>query len=78
MPLILLAAILAILVYLPSLWVRRVMSRYSRELPELPGTGGELARHLIDRFELTGVGVEETGQCATVSILRLGCAPESG
>lgn len=61
MPLILLAAILAILVYLPSLWVRRVMSRYSRELPELPGTGGELARHLIDRFELTGVGVEETG-----------------
>ncbi len=37
------------------------MSRYSRELPELPGTGGELARHLIDRFELTGVGVEETG-----------------
>ena len=27
-------------------------------LDELPGTGGELARHLITRLELTGFNVE--------------------
>lgn len=60
MPLVVLGALLAILIYVPSLWVRRVMSRYSVEIPDLPGTGGELARHLIDRFGLHGIGVEET------------------
>ena len=28
--------------------------------PDLPGTGGELAEHLIERFKLDGIGVEET------------------
>lgn len=52
--------ILAVLIYMPSFWVRRVMQAYSRDLPEIPGTGGELAQHLIDRFELEGIVVEET------------------
>lgn len=60
MPLLIIAAVLAILVYVPSLWVRHIMSRHSREIAELPGTGGELAKHLIERFGLTGIGVEET------------------
>ena len=37
------------------------MSRHGKELRELPGTGGELARHLIDRFQLTGIKVESAG-----------------
>ena len=53
-------AILAILVYAPSFWVRYVMSKHGDELIDLPGTGGELARHLIKRFDLSGVKVEET------------------
>ena len=53
-------AILAILIYLPSFWVRHVMSKHGRELVGLPGTGGEFARHLIKRFELGGIKVEET------------------
>ena len=60
MPLLVIAAVLAILVYVPSFWVRRVMSKYSREMPELSGTGGELARHLIKRYKLDGIQVEET------------------
>lgn len=52
--------ILAVLIYMPSFWVRRVMQAYSKDLPEIPGTGGELAQHLIDRFELEGIVVEET------------------
>ena len=61
MPLLIIVAVLAVLVYVPSFWVRQVMSRYSQELPELPGTGAELARHLIKRYKLDGIKVEETG-----------------
>ena len=58
--LIIIAAILAVLIYLPSFWVRHVMSKNNKELVGLPGTGGELAEHLIKRFELSGIKVEET------------------
>ena len=44
--------------FMPTLWVRWVMQRYSADLPDLPGTGGELAQHLIERLGLEGVGVE--------------------
>lgn len=60
MPFLVIGVILAILVYLPSFWVRRVMSRYSGELADLPGNGGELAQHLVSRFRLDGIKVEET------------------
>ena len=36
------------------------MKRYSKEKPEMPGTGGELAKHLIERFTLKDVKVEVT------------------
>jgi len=49
-----------LLVFMPTLWVRWVMQRYSADLPDLPGTGGELAQHLIERLGLKGVGVETT------------------
>ena len=38
------------LIFGPSLWVKLVMKRYSSVKPEMPGTGGELAKHLIKRF----------------------------
>ena len=59
MPLLIVGAVLAILVYVPSFWVRHIMAKHSKEIAELPGTGGELATHLIERFELTGITVEE-------------------
>ena len=37
-----------------------VMRRYSTEQSEIPGTGGDLAKHLIERFSLTDVEVEVT------------------
>ena len=52
--------ILLALIFGPSLWVRFVMKRYSKEKPEMPGTGGELAEHLIERFTLKDVKVEVT------------------
>lgn len=34
------------------------MKKNSHEIPDMQGTGGELAEHLIERFELAGIGVE--------------------
>ena len=48
------------IIFGPSLWVKLVMSRHSSEKPEMPGTGGELANHLIERFSLKDVEVEIT------------------
>lgn len=56
----LLGLFLLIAIYAPSLWVHLVMDRYSKDDPAMRGTGSELAEHLIDRFQLEGVNVEET------------------
>ena len=45
----------------PQLWVKRVLERHNRKAEDnFPGTGGELARHLLDRYELQEVKVEIT------------------
>jgi len=50
--------LLAVLLFGPTLWVRAVMARHATPRPDFPGTGGELARHLLDEAGLTGVAVE--------------------
>jgi Zn-dependent membrane protease YugP len=51
-------ALLIALVFGPNWWVRRAMRRHAAERPDLPGTGGELARHLLDLARLEHVPVE--------------------
>lgn len=53
-------ALLAVIL-LPQLWVRHTLTRHGNDRPDLQGTGGELARHLLDRFGLKNVRVEITG-----------------
>lgn len=60
MPYVILTALLLVLAWAPSLWVRLVLRRHGAERTDLPGTGAELARHLIRRLELDGVTVERT------------------
>lgn len=48
------------LAMLPQVWVRKVIDRHSADRADFPGTGGEFARHLLDRLELGHVRVEET------------------
>lgn len=62
--LILLSIGLVMCAFLPQLWVRYVMRKHSREIPDMPGTGGELAQHLLQRFAMPNVRVEqgEVGQ----------------
>ncbi|MDA7723412.1 zinc metallopeptidase, partial [Pseudomonadales bacterium] len=57
---IVLVLILVVVVFAPSLWVRWVMNAHSEDLEGMPGTGGELAQHLIERFGLDSVKVETT------------------
>lgn len=48
-----------LLLFLPQWWVQYVLARYNRrDEDNFPGTGGELARHLLNRFHLEHVGVE--------------------
>jgi len=50
-----------VLIYGPQLWVQWVLNRYNRETEDnFPGTGGELARHLLDRYDLQEIKVEIT------------------
>ncbi|MEM6986333.1 MAG: zinc metallopeptidase, partial [Pseudomonadota bacterium] len=41
----------------PFLWVRYVLWRHSAHIEGMPGTGSELALHLVERFALDGVSV---------------------
>ena len=52
--------LLLALVFGPSWWIRRVLARHGVDRPDLPGTGGEFARHLLDEAELPDVKVETT------------------
>lgn len=62
MHLIIAAGLVLALLFGPAVWVRRVMARHSKPANRYPGTGGELARHLLDRLGLHGVKVEATEQ----------------
>lgn len=47
-------------IYAPQYWVKHTMEKHSEPRADFPGTGGELARHLLETFEVENVSVEET------------------
>ena len=57
---LLIAVSVLLLLLGPQWWTSRVMQRHSQLREDFPGTGGELARHLLDRFQLQSVVVEVT------------------
>lgn len=59
---ILIGIFLLLLIFGPQLWARYTFARYSKPIQHFPGTGGELALHLIDKFDLKNVNVEITEQ----------------
>jgi Zn-dependent membrane protease YugP len=54
------ALLLLVLIFGPQVWVRRVLKRHGADRPDFPGTGAELARHLLDEADLQAVTVEKT------------------
>jgi uncharacterized protein len=57
---LLILAVVFGLALLPQMWVRRVIAQHSHERADLPGTGGEFARYILDEMKLGHVKVEET------------------
>ncbi len=64
MPIIAVIAIVLVLtvVFGPQLWAHYILKHHSRHRAEIPGTGGELAIHLIENSKLEGVTVERIPQ----------------
>ena len=52
--------LLLVAIFGPSFWVRHVLKQHGVDRPDLPGTGAELARHLLDEAGLQHVKVEVT------------------
>lgn len=52
--------IVAALIFGPRFWVQRAIAKHGADRPDLPGTGGELAEHLISEFKIGSAGVEVT------------------
>jgi Zn-dependent membrane protease YugP len=60
MHLLVLTLILLAVVFGPGLWVKRVMRKYSEPADRYRESGAQLARQLLDAFQLTHVKVERT------------------
>lgn len=54
--------ILVLLIFGPQYWVKHVIARHSGRRDDFPGTGGELAQHLVEKYDITNVGVEISEQ----------------
>ena len=55
---LLLGIIFLVILFAPGWWAKRTLAQYSREVPDLPGTGGDLAASLLERAGINNVKVE--------------------
>ena len=62
MHIILLVLLFVALFFAPQWWAKYTFKRHAKKQDHIQGTGGELARHLLDRFDMTDVAVELTDQ----------------
>jgi len=53
-----------LLILAPQWWVKYVLAKHSKPLGGMPGTGGELAKHLLSQFDLNKVKVEAADEGA--------------
>ncbi len=60
MLILILLLLLVALIYGPQIWAKRILTKYSKHREDFPGTGGELARHLLDKLDMSEVKVEVT------------------
>jgi Zn-dependent membrane protease YugP len=60
MHILIIILLVLLLIFGPQVWARYTLRRYAKDLERIPGNGAQLARHLLDRFGLSDVKVEET------------------
>lgn len=54
--------LLAAISFIPQWWTRSILRRYSQPHPELPGSAQQFAEHLIRKYQLDDVRIEQTEQ----------------
>jgi len=69
--------VLLIAVFGPQLWAQYTFKRYSKPRDDIAGNGAELARHLLERLDMSHVKVEQTNEGEdhydpTDKVVRLG------
>jgi uncharacterized protein len=57
---IILTLFLLLAMFIPSIWIKWVMRKHSTPIDDMPGTGGELAAHLLAQFKMAHIQVKET------------------
>ncbi len=79
MVLVILAALFLLLIFGPIIWVRLVMFVHGRDRPDFPGTGSELAEHLLREFGVDRVRVTVTraGDCYDPQTRTVQLQPEN-
>lgn len=60
MYIILILIILLAVIFGPQWWAQHTFKRYARIREDIPGNGAELARHLLQKFEMHQIKVEQT------------------
>lgn len=60
MHIVIILVVIVIVIYGPQVWAQGIFKRYSKCQAHIPGTGGELAKHLLQRYNITNVSVEKT------------------
>lgn len=62
MPYALLIILILMIIFGPNLWVAYILKKHHQPMEGMPGTGGELAEHLLKQFEMGNVKVEQTDE----------------
>ena len=44
---VLLFVVIILIIFVPQFWTQHILTKYSQERSDFPGTGGEFAQHLI-------------------------------
>lgn len=64
------------LIFLPQWWTQHILRKHSKDRPDFPGTGGEFAKHLINKLaldtqlETTNAGDHYDPQAKAVRLLE--------
>ncbi len=60
MHILILLLLLVAVVFGPQIWAKKILTKYSKHREDFPGTGGELAQHLLTQLNMSDVKVEVT------------------
>lgn len=60
--LIIVFVLLFVVTTLPNIWTKSILKKHRVPHPDIPGTGLQFAEHLVNKYELNGVRIEETDQ----------------